>query len=481
MSVASPRVAVVGGGISGLSAAHRLTELAPHARIVLFEAAGRVGGVLGTEQRADCMVERSADMFITRDPWAMELCKRIGFGDRLVNTNPAFRQSFVVCRGKLEPIPEGFTLMSPARIWPILTTKILSWPGKMRLASEFFIGRRDSTDDESLADFSIRRFGREAYQRLIQPLIGGIYTADPNKLSMQATMKQFVDLEQKYGSLIRGMRAAAKARPSHEAQAERAASGARYGLFVAPKDGMSSFIEAVASRLPDEAIRLNSPVSQVRREADGRWFVTVSEVDGSQSEHPFDAVIVAAPAYRAAEQLNQVEPELAKLLGGIPHAGAAVVVSIYRRAEIRHPLDGFGFVVPLVEKRRILSGSFSSVKFTHRAPEDRVVFRSFLGGACQPELLELTDHQLLDAAHEELSDLLGISGRPMHNEVVRWHGTMPQYHVGHLQKVDEIERRAAALPGFALAGNAYRGVGIPFCVRSGEAAAQRIVDGFSKS
>jgi oxygen-dependent protoporphyrinogen oxidase len=462
------KIAVLGGGISGLAAAHRVVELRPEAQVTLLEASDRLGGVLQTERRDGFLVERAADMFITRDRWALDLCRRIGFEDQLIGTQPGKRQSFVVSKGKLVPIPEGFTLMSPARIWPVLTTPLFSPVGKLRMAWEFFTPPKASGDDESLASFAQRRFGREAYERLVQPLIGGIYTADPEKLSMAATMQQFVEMEREHGSLIRGMRRRAGKRKD-----EGTESGARYGLFVAPRDGMSSLIEAIAARLPEGSVRLSSRVERLSRSGDG-WELSIA---GQSSPQQFDAVIVATRAPLAAEVLRDVDSELADDLNQIPHAGAAVVVGAYRREQIEHPLDGFGFVVPMVEQRRILACSFTSNKFAGRAPEGSVLLRTFVGGACQPELMQQDDDAIRRLVSEELGELIGLSGEPLFSEVVRWSGAMPQYHVGHLDLVARIESRAKQLPNLELAGNAYHGVGIPFCVRSGESAAEAVLGG----
>ena len=475
MNAPNRRVAVIGGGITGLAAAHRLHELAPQTSITLFEAAPQLGGILQTDRREGCLIERAADMFITRDPWAMDLCRRIGFADQLINTNEKKRKAFIVHRGQLVEVPEGFTLMSPAKIGPILRTPLLSWGGKIRLASEYFRSRRTDESDESLHDFSIRRFGREAYERLIQPLIGGIYTADPTKLSMDATMKQFVDMERNHGSLIRAMRAA-EARSKDKPVGDAKASGARYGLFVAPREGMSSLIAAIAARLPAGTVRTSAPVQAAQPSAEQQWMVTSGEEGEAARTELFDAVIVATPGPKAASLTRPWNDRLGAEIGGIPMAGAAIVIGVYRKSDIAHPLDGFGFVVPLVERRRILSSSFGSIKFAGRTPDDWVLTRTFFGGALQPEYLQWSDGDLCDAAHDELAQLLGAKAKPLFGGVVRWDDKMPQYHVGHLDRVARIEALVEAVPGFALAGNAYRGVGIPFCVRSGEAAAQRIVE-----
>lgn len=460
-------MAVVGGGISGLAAAHRLGELAPQLKVTLFEGSDRLGGVVQTERRDGFLIERSADMFTAKEPWALDLCRRIGFDGELIETNKENRRAFVVKRGKLVPVPAGFTLMAPVRIWPMVGTPLLSLRGKLRLAGEYFIRARADEGDESLAEFAIRRLGREAYDWLVQPLIGGIYTADPERLSMAATMRQFQHLERKYGSLVRGMRHTATAKADGEQ------SGARYNRFLAPKNGMGSFVRALAARLPAGSARLGANVEELTRREDGFWYVKLA---GAAGPEQFDDVILACGAPRAAQLLQSVNSELAADLKTIPHAGVAIVLIAYRREQIAHALDGFGFVVPIVEQRRVLAGSFSSVKFPGRAPEGQVLFRVFVGGACQPELLNLTDDELRALVRQELTELLGVSGEPTLCEVARWTGAMPQYHVGHVELADRIEQRAAEIPHFALAGNALRGVGIPFCIHSGELAAERIVN-----
>ncbi|QDU27377.1 Protoporphyrinogen oxidase [Anatilimnocola aggregata] len=466
------RIAVIGGGITGLAAAHRLHELLPTAKISLFEGSDRLGGVLHSVERDGYLIERSADMFNTREPWALELAQRVGLTNELINTDPRFRRAFVVHRGKLCPVPEGFTLMSPAKVWPILKTPLLSPLGKLRLASEYFIpGKRDD-QDESLTSFALRRFGREAFDRLIQPLIGGIYTADPDRLSMQATLKQFVEHERKYGSLIRAMRAMQKTQPGKPKEA--AASGARYGQFLAPRLGMSQLIDAIANHLPAGSIRLNARIERLERTPHDSGVNWCLFVQGSPAPLTFDDVIVASPAHSCPPLLERIAPQLSGLVKLIPHAGCSVAVMGYKREQFTHPLDGFGFVAPRVENRRIIAGSLASVKFAGRAPDGRILLRVFVGGALQPELNELDDQGIEQLVRKELGELLGATGEPEFCQVNRWHGVMPQYHVGHLDLVAKIDAAANAIPHFALAGNAYHGVGIPFCVRSGEEAAERI-------
>lgn len=461
------RVAVVGGGFSGMAAAHRLTELAPEISVSLFEAGDRLGGVVRTVRKDGYLIEGASDMFTTKEPWGVDLCRRIGFEDQLIETNQGSRRAFVVHRGRLQPVPDGFTLMTPVKVWPVVTTRLLSPLGKLRLACEIVVPRRRDPSDESLAAFTQRRMGRETYERLIQPLISSIYTADPTKLSMQAAMPQFFAMEAKHGSLTLGMRRMAR---SHRSAAE--GTGARYGLFVSARDGLGTLVDALAARLPADCPQLRANVRRLRHKPDGGWEL---EIEGRSEPEAFDALILATPANRTSELLMPLEAELARELAAIELSGVTILGLGYHRHQVRHPLNGFGLVVPLAEKRRVLSISFSSVKFSGRAPQGSVQFRVFVGGACQPELAELPDEPLRQIVLDELRELLGVEGEPQVCEIFRWPATMPQYHVGHLDRVARIEQRAAALPNFALAGNAYRGVDIPFCIHSGEKAAERIL------
>jgi oxygen-dependent protoporphyrinogen oxidase len=492
-------IAVIGGGITGLAAAHHLTEIAPDARITLFESSDRLGGVLQTEHRDGYLIERSADMFVTSPAPAVDLCERLGLAAELIPTNEQYRKAFVVRRGKLLPVPAGFALMQPARVWPIVTTPLLSWRGKLRLGLEYFVPRaqtksfsaapapahhRDATSlasqaavapllaDESLASFARRRLGREAFERLVQPLVGGIYTADPEKLSVAATLPRFLEMEREFRSLIRAAWQERKSHPRMKTEASsRKASGVRYGMFVAPREGMARLVTAIEQRITAVDVRFNAPVERLDRAARGRWRVVVAAAAPPPDE--FDSVIVATPASTAARLLRPNAKLLADELSNIEYASVAIVCLGYRRSEVAHPLDGFGFVVPAVERREILAASFASVKFVGRAPDDRVLVRVFIGGALQPKLIDRNDDDLQHIARRELAELIGAIGEPELTTVVRWRNAMPQYHVGHLERVANIENRTSKLPGLYLAGSAYHGVGIPHCIESGQKAADR--------
>lgn len=467
-------MAVVGGGISGLAAAHRLVELRPDLRVTVFEASDRLGGVLQTERVDGYLIEHSADNFIINLPWGLDLCDRLGLADQLLPTASTDRRASVVHRGKLVPIPEGFTLMAPGRLWPLVRTPLLSFGGKLRLACEYLIPPRRAETDESLASFARRRLGREAFERLVQPLVAGIYTADPERLSMRAALPRFAAMEDQYGSLVRGTRSEARRQRRAGASDE---SGARYGLFTAPRDGMGSLIQALAERLPPDSIRLGTTIQRVIPSASGGWQLELGDrtAQAGTSTHDADALIVAAPAPAAASLLESADAALAEQLGQIAYAGCALVIVAYERGQFARPPEGFGFVVPDCERRRILACSYASQKYSGRAPDGQILLRVFIGGGARLAWQEASDAELQRVAREELGELLGVRGEPVLQRVQRWKGAMPQYHVGHLTLLEEIGRLLQRWPTLALAGNAYRGVGVPQCIHSGEQAAERIL------
>ncbi|MEO1495714.1 MAG: protoporphyrinogen oxidase [Planctomycetota bacterium] len=461
----TPRsIAIVGGGVAGLAAAHRLTELAPACAWTLYESTDRLGGVLQTTQDGPWRIEHSADNFLTRDPWATNLCQRVGLTDELLPTNTDRRGAMVIHRGRPVRVPKGFVLMSARPVWPTLASPLLSVGAKLRLMSEPFAPRGPGTD-ESVADFARRRLGREALERLVQPLVGGIYTADPERLSMAATLPQFLEQEREHGSLWRAGRKQATAKSKRE-------SGANYALFMAPRLGLHQLVDAIVARLPLERLRPATKVSGCQRTNAGRWRVRTT---ADQPPAEYDAIIVATPTHHAATLLNDASRPLSAALGRIEYASSAVVCLGVADTQVARPADAFGFVVPTVEDRRIVAASFSSYKFPDRAPAGHTLVRVFVGGAMQPELAELPDEQLIDLAVDELSDLVGLRGKPLLTRVVRWPRAMPQYHVGHLDRIGEIEQMADELGGLALVGAGYRGVGVPQCIRSGERAAERLL------
>ncbi len=463
------RVAILGGGISGLATAYALLKCCPQVETVLFEATPRFGGVIRTERSNGFLIEHGPDMFSTEEPSVIELCRQLGIECQLVTTNEKFRRAFVVRNGRLYPVPAGFALLQPRRLWPILTSRLLSTRGKLRLLTEYFVPPRTATADESLADFTLRRFGREALERLIQPLVSGIYTADPYRLSMAACFQRFVRLEREYGSLIR---AAWHLRGANRGSAAQS-SGARYGLFVAPQQGMQFLVDTLVAQLPPRVLRCGCRIECLTRTAES-WNLGWQEDGQGRCRETFDAVVVALPNDVAADLTQHFDASLAAELAGIRRASTAIVVLGIGTTELPRSLDGFGYVCPLAENRPILAGSFSSLKFPGRAPDGHAILRFFIGGACRSDDFHKPDEQLVDWALRDLRELFGYRGTPQLQKVIRWPASMPQYDVGHLERIRRIDAHTARWPGLFWAGNAYHGVGIPQCIRSGQQAAANV-------
>ena len=385
--------------------------------------------------------------------------------EQLISPEEAHRQTFILHRGRLQPLPVGFQVMAPSRLGPMLTTSLLSWRGKLRVAAEAFRLRRSNEhgDDESVASLVKRHFGSEVYDRLVQPLITGIYGADPCQLSVRSTLPRFADMADRHRSLLRGMWAERRGTST----GVPGGSG-RGGPFAAPRDGMSSFVQAIADQLPPDAIRLRAQVEEIVPTFDGGWRLLIG---GEHREViDVDGVVIATPVRPAVRLLAEIRPKAAQLLAQTRCTSSAVVSLGYGRDQIKHPLNGFGFVVPMTERRCILSCSFASQKYIGRSPEGAVLLRVFVGGGCQPMLLGLCDDELMELAHREIADLLGITGEPIMQHLVRHHAAMPQYEVGHQERLADVEHELGRFPTLALAGNAVCGVGIPSCIQSGQRA-----------
>ncbi len=459
------KVVVVGGGIAGLAAAHRATELDPSAEVLLLEGSPRVGGTLRTERTADgFVIERGPDAILAEKPAAIALAKRVGLEPHVVGTRPEAHGAYVVSRGRLVRVPEGFSVVAPGSLGGLFRSPILSAGGKVRAALELALPRaRDAGDDESLGRFVDRRYGKELLERLAQPLAGGIYGADPAGLSLRATMPRFLDLEASDRSVTLGLARRAKASP------RQAASGARYGMFFNFDRGMECFPEAVAAML-EGRIRTNARVVGLAPAGAG-YRVEVEDADAIHA----DAVVVALPAPRAAALLAPFDRGLAEQLGAIPHESAATVALAYRVADVPHPLDAYGFVVPAIERRALLASTWMHAKWPGRAPEGMALLRVFLGGHARPEAPFAPDEALVASARRELRALMGIEAEPTLVRIDRFLHAMPRYRVGHLERAAAIDALVARHPRFGLAGSAYRGVGIPDTVKSGEAAAERVL------
>lgn len=418
-------------------------------------------------------MEHGPDCFLTSKPAAVELCGELGLADRLVGTHPLSRRSFVVWRRRLVPLTEGFQLFVPSSVAALARSRLFSLAGKVRMAMEPLFPARMDPRDESLASFVRRRLGAEALERLAQPMVSAVYGADPYRLSLLATLPHLARMEREHGSLLA---AAARGSPASGSTAgDGPAAGPRYGLFATPRDGLGTIVRALAARLPEGSVHLEAGIQAVARSVrpDGTpaWRVVV----GGGDRLTADALVLALPAPAAARLLSTVRPALGARIGAIRTAPSATVLLAYRREAISHPLDGMGLVVPAAEGMDLLACSFASVKFPGRAPEGHVLLRAFAGGALRPDLMEIDDDQLLARVQSALAVLLDTRGAPLHAVVTRHPQGLPQYEVGHLDRVGAIEREVGELPGLALAGNFARGLGIPDCIASGEAAAAAVL------
>lgn len=473
------RIAVVGAGISGLASAWFLRSEYPNpdTEIHLFETSNRIGGVIDTlepplntnHENTDLLVECGADNFATLLPDALNLVREMGLESEFITPQKDFRIAQVVRKGKLIPIPNGFSLMQPTRMGAILATPILSPLGKLRVLRESIIPPKTKDEDESVEAFAVRRLGRECFERLVEPIVGGIFTAKADQLSMQAAMPQFLRMEKEHGSLIRAA-FAKKNTTNRETRSAREASGARYDQFIAPKRGMRWWLSELAAPFqnpatPNLQLHLNHPIKSLQCNDDGTWQVNQST---------FDKVCLALPSYATAKLLETVSPALAAELASIEYASSAIAVLVVRKDEIRPEALCFGSIAPSIEKRNCLAISLSSEKYAGRCPKDTVLMRVFMGGSLRPDLLERSDEQLIEIARKEVRELFGPHSEPSYKHVVRWNRAMPQYAVGHLQKVQHIRALESQLAGLAITGNAYDGVGIPQCIRGAKQAALRL-------
>ena len=458
---------VIGGGITGLATCYRLQREAATRDIpldiTLLEASKCVGGVIETEHRDGFLIEHGPDAFISTKPAAKALCEELGIADQFIGTNPKVRRSFVIRNGTLHPVPEGFYMMAPGSFKPFLKTPLFSWRGKLRMALDLFIPRRERDTDEAVAHFVRRRLGTEAFTRMAQPMIGGIYTSDAENLSLQATFPRFLEMEKAHGSIIKALRAQKK----QAAQTSRDTSGPRYSLFLSFKSGMQTLIDTLTQAV-SESIRLDAKVEHIHQTSDNKWQVSLANGETLNAE----LLCIALPAPQAAALIESVSSPLTTKLNAIPYASSATVNLAFRRADITHALDGMGFVVPATENLSLIGCSFSSVKFEGRAPTDHVLLRAFVGEPTSKK----SETELIELCQADLTPLLGLKNAPQFTMVSKHSQAMAQYQVGHQDVVSSIEQFTSELRGLALAGNGYHGVGIPDCIRSGEEAALTLLD-----
>jgi oxygen-dependent protoporphyrinogen oxidase len=464
------RIAIIGGGISGLAAAFEAEQRrrgGADVSYVLYESLARLGGVLRTEHIQGCVVEAGPDSFVTEKPWASELCRLLGIGDQLIGSNDADRKTYILTRGRLVEMPDGLMFMVPTKILPTGFSPLFSWKTKLRMAQELFHPPRAVERDESVADFVERHYGQEMADRLADPLLSGVYGGESASLSVRAVLQRFAEMERTHGSLGRAMLAAKR----------RMSSATRKPappLFTSLRNGMQSLVETIVSRVNSASLLTNTSVQAIQPESGG-WTVSF----GAQSER-FDAVIVALPGAAAASVLRGAKADLSNELDNIQYS-SSITVGLGYGFEVRQQLPpGFGFLVPRTEGKQLLAATFVHNKFPQRAPEDRALLRCFFAASNAEKVWDLSDEQIVGIVVSELQEILGpqvrgLRSEPLFARVYKWKSAMAQYGVGHLERLDRIEALRRQLPGLALAGNAYRGIGVPDCVRSGRDAVKQLL------
>jgi len=450
-------VAIIGGGISGLSTAYYLSQAGvPSA---LIESRPRLGGVIQSEHAAGCVIEGGPDSFISIKPAALELIRELGLADEVIGSNDHLRVTYVWRRGRLVPLPDGLQLMVPTKLMPLLTTRLLGWGTKLRMGMELFHPPGRRAEDRSVADFVTAHYGAEAVDYLAEPLLSGIYGGSPSALSIASVLPRFVELESKYGSLTKGVLTELKA---NKAQARK------LPLFRTLKSGLGQLVETLAARIDGAAAVVHERAQAVERTGGGfRIRFADESMECAQ-------LVLACEAHNAAKLAAPLDARLAELLASVPYSSSMTVALAFPDTAFPKPLAGFGFLVPQRERRRLVACTSAGIKFSHRAPAGTTLFRCFLGGMDGAGVLSESDDAIVQAVVQELHEIVGFTAPPSLTRIFRWPRSMAQYTVGHAQRLAEIEARAAAIPGLQLAGNAYTGIGIPDCIRMGKRAAESI-------
>lgn len=472
------RAIIIGGGISGLSTAYYLRQKALRAgvdiEVMLIEKERTFGGCIATEKPDGFVIEGGPDCFLSEKPWTIRLCEELGLAHRLLCTNEENRRVFILSRGTLHELPEGFMLMIPTSFTPFLKSSLISLPGKLRMAIDLFLPRKRSAGEESLAQFVRRRLGNEALEKIAEPLVAGIHAGTPETMSLISTFPRFIQLEEEYRSLILGMWARRRmARRFAQRQ-----PGSKRTMFMTLVGGMMELTDALRNRLDEGSLLSHKKVVRIHRRGDSdlpRYSAYEVHVEGGETLTA-SCVILATPVHVTAELLKEMDETLSKVLFSIPSVSTATISLAYRGDEIHHPLNGFGFVVPRTEKRKIMASTWTSTKFSHRSPPGFVLLRAFVGGAQNEHLLEMDDEWIIGVVREELMDIMGIKADPILTRVYRWDKSMPQYTLGHGKKMSHLEERLLLYPGLSLMGCAYRGIGISDCIHDGELTAEKTLE-----
>jgi oxygen-dependent protoporphyrinogen oxidase len=461
------RIAIIGGGISGLSAAYYLEkERAAGAPVEysLFESGARLGGVMFSDKIGDCVVEGGPDSFLTEKPWANQLCAELGIAGDLIGSNDAQRVTYILVKGRLIPMPDGLMFMVPTKLIPTALTRLFSWKTKFKMLGELLHPPSPVGKDETVAQMVERHFGAEVVDRLADPLLSGVYGGDAASLSVRAVLPKFVEMEESYGSLCRAMLAGRR----KLAEMRKAKGYAPKPLFSSLKGGMQQMIDAIVARLNPQSLRISTEVNSLSQK-DGGW-----ELITPRGAERFDAVIFATPARVASIMLAKVDAQLSDDLGQVEYSSSITTTLGYKRADLKSCKPGFGFLIPRSEGTRMLATTFVHTKFPFRAPDDKALVRCFLGGANDPAVLKLSDEEITAIVRKELKQITGITADPWFVKVYRWDRSMAQYTPGHLERIERIGETLKHIQNLSIAGNFYKGIGVPDCIRTGKEAAQHM-------
>ena len=463
------KIVIIGGGISGLATAYSLEEIArkkgESISITLFEKNNRIGGNILTERTDGFLIEGGPDCFLSEKPWAIQLCERLGMGESLLRTNDEYRKTYILLNGHLHELPEGVILMIPTEIFPLLKSNLISLSGKIRMGMELFIPKKESSADESLSQFVRRRLGQEALDKIAAPLVAGVHAEDPDTMSVKSRFPRFVQMEEEYGSLIKGM--IAKRREMRRAGSK--GNKPKYTMFMTLKDGLSEMPATIVQNLKMTKILTNREVAGV----DKRDIFKISLKNGEVLDA--DTVVFATPSYETASLLTGINDSISALLNKIPYASTATVSLAFKKESISNPMNGFGFLVPRQEKRRITGATWVSRKFSYRSPDDSVLIRCFIGGSHNEKLVFLNDKDMIEMVKGELRDIMGITSEPLLTRIYRWEKAMPQYTIGHEERLSALNQKLSEYPGMFLTGSSYRGSGISECIKDGQLTAESVL------
>ncbi len=469
------KVVIIGAGISGLSTAYFLkVDSAEDLDITIIEKKSTLGGNINTQKFDGYLVEGGPDSFLSEKPWAMALCKRIGLTEELLPTNAEHQKTYIYSKKKLHPMPEGLILMIPTKVMPLAYSSLLSLRGKIRMGLELFIPRRRSTSDESFGHFVKRRLGREALNKIAEPFIAGVHGGDPDKMSIKASFPKFVQMEEEHGSLIKGMiKRMASFKKMSEGRRESDKDGVkiRTTMFMSLRGGMSTMVDTLLTKIKDVEIKTETTVTDIAISNNG---YTIS-LEGEDSISA-DSVVICTPAYSASTIFRSLNRALHEKLLTIPYTSTSTISMSFKRSQIKNSIDGFGFVVPKSEGKRIIGSTWSSIKWEGRAPDDELLLRCFVGGALHEDLLEGTDEEVMTMVLEDLKSIMDIEGEPVMRRMFRYKKAMPQYTIGHTERVEGIEHELHSYSGLFVTGSAYHGIGISDTVREAEDTAKKVLE-----